>query len=383
MSRWPNVSAGEIIRLDLHKETIDSSKSYDMVGVLSFGKGLFRRETITNGNTSYKYFLRLSSEHVIMSQLFGWEGALALCTQDHEGLYVSPQFPTFLCDESRLNRQFMGWVIKQPSFWNDLGSRAKGMGDRRRTLNPEALFASKVPLPPLSVQQTLVARLDALDDKVRQVDEHLDAIERDADHLLAVRFQEAIENAPMRKMAEVSPLVRRELTIDPEESYTELGVRSFYKGTFHRRTMAGSDYSWQDLYQIKCGDLIFSNIMAWEQAIAIAKPEDEDCVGNHRMLTCAAKPDNALPSFLWYYFTTPEGFTKIEAASPGTAARNKTLTAPALMGIDVPIPQLAVQKPFDALQAKIVELKAKHSAIREANQALIPAMLERIFGGEF
>ena len=119
--------------------------------------------------------------------------------------------------------------------------------------------------------------------------------------------------------------------------------------------------------------------MAWEQAIAIAKPLDDGCVGNHRMLTCEANLDCVVPGFLWYYFTTSEGFEKVHAASPGTAARNRTITAPALMAIEVPVPSLEIQQTFDALQAKVDELKTKHAAIRAANAALVPAMLERLF----
>ncbi len=234
-------------------------------------------------------------------------------------------------------------------------------------------------LPPLAEQQAIVSRLDTLADKVRQVNEHLDAIERDADRLLAVRFRDAIADAPMRSMAQIAPLVRREIAIDPEASYTELGIRSFFKGTFQRRTMEGTDYSWQNLFAIREGDLIFSNIMAWEQAIAIAKREDDGCVGNHRMLTCEVAADKAVASFLYYYFTTAEGFAKIDAASPGTAARNKTLKAPDLMAIEVPTPSLSTQRTFASLQAKVAALKARHATIRQANDALIPATLERVF----
>ena len=46
MSRWPIIKLGDVLRLDLIKEVIDPSISYEMVGVLSFGKGLFKRETI-------------------------------------------------------------------------------------------------------------------------------------------------------------------------------------------------------------------------------------------------------------------------------------------------------------------------------------------------
>ncbi len=379
MSVWPKVKLREVLSLDLHKESIDASKRYEMVGVLSFGKGLFSREPVEGGNTSYKHFLKLKKNHIVMSQLFGWEGALALSNKDFDGKYVSPQFPTFLCDHDKIDRRFLGWVMQQPSFWNDLGSRAKGMGDRRRTLNPDSLFESETPLPTLDEQLELVTRLDGLAKMTWQVETHLDAVERDAEHLLALRFHDAIAEAPMHPMAEVAPLVRRKIVIDHKKNYTELGVRSFYKGVFHRRTVPGSDFSWQDLYQVQAEDLIFSNIMAWEQAIAIAQPEDNNCVGNHRMLTCEANTKLALPSFLWYYFTTEDGFSKIYAASPGTAARNRTMTAPALMAIQVPTPSLSVQQTFVRLQAEVSALKAKHAAIRKANAALLPATLERIF----
>jgi hypothetical protein len=244
----------------------------------------------------------------------------------------------------------------------------------------EAVFLRiALSLPPLAEQQAVVTRLDALVEKTREIEAHLDAIECDADRLLAVFFHNAVTNAPLRPMAEIAPLVRREVCIDPEATYTELGVRSFYKGTFQRRTVVGAEFSWQDLYCVKKGDLVFSNIMAWEQAIAVAKPEDDDCVGNHRMLTCEAKAECAVPGFLWYYFTTPDGFDKVYAASPGTAARNRTITASALMAIEVPTPPFSTQKSFERLQAEVTALKAEHAAIRTANAALVPATLERIF----
>lgn len=386
MRAWPTVPLREVLTLDLHKEQIDPSKKYNMVGVLSFGRGLFRRPPVENGATSYKHMLLLKAEHIVMSQLFRWEGALALSSAEFEDSYLSPNFPTFVADESRLDRRFLGWVMQRPSFWADLGSRAKGMGDRRRTLNPDALFQSTTPLPPLAEQQALVARLDALAEKTRQVEAHLDAAERDAEHLLALRFRDAIADVPLRPMSEVVPLVRREVSIDPEQNYTELGVRSFYKGTFHRRTVLGTEFSWQNLYRVQVGDLIFSNIMAWEQAIAIAiaiaKQEDDGCVGNHRMLTCETKVEHAVSGFLWYYFTTQDGFDKVYAAPPGTAARNRTITAPALMAIEVPIPSLPVQQSFDRLQAEVAALKAKHAAIRTANAALLLATLERVFSNQ-
>jgi hypothetical protein len=136
------------------------------------------------------------------------------------------------------------------------------------------------------------------------------------------------------------------------------------------------------MFRVEADDLIFSNIMAWEQAIALAKPEDHGCVGNHRMLTCLANREQVLPAFLAYYFTTDEGFAKVYAASPGTAARNRTLIAGNLETIEVPAPSLSDQQHFVDLLTSVSALKARHAAIREANSVLMPAMLERIFVAE-
>src|SRR5947208_12208708 len=97
-----------------------------------------------------------------MSQLFGWEGALALSERKLAGKFLSPQFPTFLCDATKLDRTFLGWFMRRPAFWEELGSRASGMGDRRRTLTPDALFKCAIPLPPLAQQRHLVARIEEL-----------------------------------------------------------------------------------------------------------------------------------------------------------------------------------------------------------------------------
>lgn len=379
MKAWPIVPLRSVLRTYIDAVPSAQIDTVNLAGVYGFGRGLFQRGPISPLDTTYKSFHRLNAGDFVISSPKAWEGAVARIPEEFDGWFLSPVFPTFRANSEALDTRFLDWYCKRDAVWRQLQGKAKGMGARRESVSPDQFLSLEVPLPPLAEQQALVARLDALAEKARQVEAHLDAVERDAEHLLALRFHDAIADAPLRPMAEVAPLVRREVVIDPEKSYTELGVRSFYKGAFHRRTVPGSDFSWQDLYRVRAGDLIFSNIMAWEQAIAIAQPQDDGCVGNHRMLTCEANADLAVPGFLWYYFTTEEGFAKIYAASPGTAARNRTMTAPSLMAIDVPTPPLAAQQTFDRLQAEVAALKAKHVAIREANAALLPATLERVF----
>ena len=133
------------------------------------------------------------------------------------------------------------------------------------------------------------------------------------------------------------------------------------------------------LFCIDPGDLLFSNVFAWEGAIAVVQPEDAGRFGSHHFVTCRVDPDVTSPEFLRYYFLTDAGLEKIGEASPGGAGRNRTLGLEKLVVIQVLVPSPATQRTFDILQTKVEELKARHATIRQANDALIPATLERVF----
>lgn len=252
-------------------------------------------------------------------------------------------------------------------------------GTANMSMKVADIVGIEIPLPPLTEQQALVARLDTLAEKTQQVEAHLDAVERDAEHLLALRFRDAIVDAPLQPMAEVAPSVRRPVEINIETRYRELGARSFGKGLFIKPDFDGAEATWQKPVWIKSGDVVLSNIKAWEGAIAIAGEKHDGCIASHRYITCVPDPERATAGFLAYYLLSEDGLEKIGLASPGTADRNRTLSLGNLCKIEVPTPPLSVQKTFDRLQAEIVALKTKHTAIREANAALLPATLERVF----
>lgn len=131
---------------------------------------------------------------------------------------------------------------------------------------------------------------------------------------------------------------RRPVQVDPFGSYPELGIRSYGNGTFHKPALTGTEIGDKRVFRIEPGDLLFSNVFAWEGAIAVAKPEDAGRVGSHRYITYVPKPGIATFRFLCFYFLTNEGIELIRTASPGGAGRNRTLGLAALAAIHVPVP---------------------------------------------
>lgn len=380
MRKWPTVLLREVLSLDLHKEPIDSAKTYEMVGVLSYGRGLFRRPVVQNGQTSYSHMLRLKAEHVVMSQLFGWEGALALSTQEFDGSYLSPNFPTFIADEKKLDRKFLGWIMQRPSFWEDLGSRAKGMGDRRRTLNPEALFQSTTLLPPLSEQRAIVARLDALADKIRQLTVHLDAVESDTDRLVrSYLFGEQAQSYTKRKMSELVVQRATDISVNSDETYRFAGVYSFGRGVFASAVKSGNDFAYARLSRVKAGDFTYPKLMAWEGALGVVPPECDGMVVSPEFPVFDVNTDEVLPEILDIHFRTPSVWPELSALSGGTNLRRRRLQPADFLNYEMRVPPMVVQREVKILSVKLAALKAKHAAIRESNAALMSAMLERVF----
>jgi len=380
VNTWAKVALGELLRRSNETACIDPAGEYQEVTIKLWNKGVVSRGKVRGCDvTSVRRMIR--TNQLILSKIDARNGALGLVPPELDGAIVSNDFPSFeFCDKNRCDPAFMAWVVRCAWFIDLCKASSAGTTNRVR-IKEDHFLAQKIPLPPLTEQQSIVSYLDALADKTRQVQMHLDAAERAADALLALRFQQAIAGAPRRAMAEVAPLVRREVKIAMDGSYPELGIRSFGKGTFHKPALSGGEVGTKRLYRIEPGDLLFSNVFAWEGAIAIAKPEDAGRFGSHRFMTCRADTGQVSAEFLRYYFLSAEGLQAIGNASPGGAGRNRTLGQGKLMSIPVPIPPLPVQQSFDRLHSAVAALKTKHTAITTANAALVPAVLEQIFHG--
>lgn len=376
-----SVTLSDLLRQDDDPVAVVQHEAYPIAGVYGFGRGLFAREPILGSQTSYTALNRLHAGRFLISRVKAWEGAVGVVPPELDGYFVSKEFPSFVGDAERVDVRWLNHFFASEQGRRALVGCTKGIGARRERVKEQAFLDITLSLPPLAEQRAIVARLDELADKTRQVEAHLDAAEHDAELLLSARFHEAIADAPMRSMAEIAPLVRREQPIDILGSYPELGIRSFGKGTFHKPPLSGSEVGTKRLFRIEPGDLLFSNVFAWEGAIAVAQTDDAGRFGSHRFITCRADPARTSAEFLRYYFLTDEGLLKIGEASPGGAGRNRTLGIEKLLALDVPVPSPATQRSFDRLQSEVAALKAEHAAIRAANAAIIPATLGRIFRG--
>ncbi|MFZ5751667.1 MAG: restriction endonuclease subunit S [Pseudomonadota bacterium] len=353
---------------------------YKQITARLWGKGLTLRGEVPGSAIAAARQYCAKAGQFLISRIDARHGAFGIVPEDLDGALVSNDFPCFNIDASTVLPHFFEWYSRTPEFI-DLCRRASEGSTNRVRMKEAKFLKMTVPLPSLDEQRRIVEKLDRVAALVDDRRNAIEAAERETQALLLKAFQRAIDGATLRPMAEVAPLVRRPVEIDLDASYPELGVRSFGRGTFHKPDLLGADLSWQKLFLVQQGDLVFSNIKAWEGAFAVAGPDDHGRVGSHRYLTCVPTQGLATADFIWFYLQTSEGLGKVQSASPGSADRNRTLGQGALEAITVPTPPIDRQEWFDRLHAKAREARAIRASTAQDVEALIPAMLHEIFNG--
>jgi len=375
---WTEVRLGEVLNVDIDAVPVDPTQIYPFAGVYGFGRGLFRRDPVAGTDTTYSHFHRLHENQVVMSQPKGWEGAITVVPKEFEGRFLSSVFPTFRCDSPRLAPSFMRVVTLCPWLWAELLEKSNGIGARRNAVYPQHLLEVTVPLPPITEQQRIAARLDAIEFRLARVRQIRDSQTETLQAALRSSFHRLEQDSEWLPMRAVAPIVRREVTVDPEGSYPELGIRSFGRGTFHKPNISGLETT-KRLFEIHSGDLVFNIVFAWEGAVAVAQPADHGRFGSHRFISCVCDPARISTEVLAFYFQTPDGIEKLGKASPGGAGRNRTLGVAKLEEMLVPVPPLAAQKEFQKLLALQTQVAARAAESESATSALLPSLLDQIF----
>lgn len=144
--------------MDLHEvdEPITPAGTYPQVGVRGFGGGLFAKAAISGTDTTYRAFHKLYEGAIVLSQVKGWEGALARCPADLAGWFVSPEYRTFRCRPDRANSEYLGEIVRTQWFWQKLQDATRGVGARRERIRPEQFLNIEMTMPSLDDQRRIV-----------------------------------------------------------------------------------------------------------------------------------------------------------------------------------------------------------------------------------
>jgi type I restriction enzyme S subunit len=152
----------ELVSLRQPDVSVVPHEAYHFAGVYSFGRGVFRGDVKTGMEFRYPRLTRVSEGNFIYPKLMAWEGALGIVPKECDGLMVSPEFPVFEVDESKVLPETLDVYFRTASVWPQLSGTSTGTNVRRRRLNPKTFLDYEFPLPSMAAQKQLREITDKL-----------------------------------------------------------------------------------------------------------------------------------------------------------------------------------------------------------------------------
>jgi Restriction endonuclease S subunits len=377
MKAWPKVALGELLRRSDETTVIDPATEYHEVTIKLWGKGVISRGKVSGSDVvSARRVVR--ANQLIMSKIDARNGAIGLVPPELDGAIVSNDFPSFeFRDPDQCDAAFMGWLVRSSPFVELCKAASEGTTNRVR-IKEDRFLDQQIALPPLTEQQALVARLDALAEKTRQLEAHLDAVERISSSLLLSLHQKmAVERRV--KLSDVLELREFSEAVTPAGSYPQVGVRGFGGGLFSKAAISGTETSYKAFNRLYEGAIVLSQVKGWEGAIARCPEDLEGWFVSPEYRTFRCKLGLASDEYFGELVRTEWFWSQLQDATRGVGARRERTRPEQFLNIELPMPHLDDQLRIVEILKQQAPLKAKHTAIREANTALLPATLERVF----
>ncbi|WP_312296920.1 restriction endonuclease subunit S [Chryseobacterium sp.] len=381
MRDWQEYRLGDFLKRHYHNVQIDNFKKYKRITIRSKGQGIELRDEVYGIEIGTKNQFVVKQNQFLLSKIDALNGAFGIVPTDCNGGVITGNFWTYDIDESIVLKEYLNLLCIKQVFTKFSLDASEGTTNRKY-LREEKFLNLVITLPAICEQKMIVSQFEKVKLRLETIDTLRKDQSKDISNLLFSKYTDLIKDSEWVPMKIIAPIIRRPVVINDEEVYPELGIRSFGKGTFHKPAITASEVASKKIFQIKTDDLVFSNVFAWEGAIAVAKAEDHDRYASHRFISCVVDDKSILVHFLLYHFLSPKGLEDINNCSPGGAGRNKTLGLEKLMNISVPVPKIELQKEFVKLLAWVNRIRKQHSSNTEELAHFIPSFLNKAFKGD-
>jgi len=402
---WQTVELGKVMQLEIDAVPVDSQSEFQMAGVYSFARGLFKRESLPNTQTTYKFFHRLHKDMFVISVPKGWEGALARVTDNFDGMFLSPVFPTFRANSRELDIRYFEWYCRQPKIWDELRRKSRGIGARRESISAEKFLSIEIPLPSLDEQRRIVMHVDAIAARIAKAQSLREAAEQETELFLKSclssifdyqygdelpngwewkSFNQTLEQDGMR----TGPFGT---ALNNSEIYTE-GIPVFgIPNVGHSVFRPGfTDYITAEkakalsVYVLEEGDIAIARSGTVGRSCIVPKLDPKPIMSSN-LIRIRINKKVFLPDLMCQILTG----SKLVERHIDKECRGSTrifFTQKILNKFQIPVPPLDEQRRImaylDSVQARLASLRELQSATGEELSALLPSVLDKAFKGE-
>jgi hypothetical protein len=371
------VRVGEVLRLQRRAVEVDPAAEYWEIGIRSFGKGIFHKEPVSGVSLGSKRLFRIEPGNLVISNVFAWEGAVAVATQAELGRIGSHRFMTFVARDDRINISWAGWFFRSEPGLELIRKASPGSAGRNRTLAIDRFENLEIPLPPIEEQRQIATNLDRIADLSAQAGTGQRCAQAATEATFAALASTDARPIPLADLIEQC---KRPVNLEPAKAYRLLGCRWYGDGLFIREERTGAEISASKLYEVAAGDLIYNRLFAWKGSFALAGLGVSGCMVSGEFPVFQVRSERVIPQFLLAAFRSPAFLAEVNLrSSGGTPTSRNRLKEAEFLQIEVPIPAWEVQEQLWSSLQVLTDVTRRRRRLKELADAVMPAAINQAF----
>ncbi|MDA4923160.1 restriction endonuclease subunit S [Acinetobacter baumannii] len=144
-------------------------QEYVQIGIRSHGKGIFHKKPLTGKELGNKRVFWIVPNALVVNIVFAWERAIAVTSQNENGLIASHRFPMYLPKNNLSNVDFLRYMFITDKGQSYLELASPGGAGRNKTLGQTNFAELKIDLPEIEEQTQIASFLSAVDEKISEL----------------------------------------------------------------------------------------------------------------------------------------------------------------------------------------------------------------------
>jgi len=389
----PLVLLGEVAKPIARPVNVLPGQSYRTLGVKWWGEGAYERETIDGSKTAASQLYEVHEGDLIINKIWVRHGSIGIVPARMHGCAGSGEFPTFDLDSDRVLPRWIHWYSKTREMWSKCDALSQGTSGKNR-IKPEKFLTVAVPLPPLSEQRRIVAKIEQLASKIEEARGLRGKSAGEADILQASIFSRVLPehvakwNSNRVSFADVAKVARGKFGHRPRNDprfyggdipFIQINDISDASRYIRRFSQTLNEDGLCISRMFPKGTVVIAITGA---TVGVTGILDFDSCFPDSIVGYVPDPDRITPEFLHYSVESE----KHQALEQATQTTQPNINLRILDGLKLAIPPLPEQRRIvaylDDLLAKVDQLKTLQAETAAELDALLPSILDRAFCGE-
>ncbi len=369
------MALGEVLTHRKEFIQINDLDTYKRCRVQLHAQGIVLRDSVFGAEIKTKKQQVCKAGEFLVAEIDAKVGGFGIVPEELDGAIVSSHYFLFGIDESRLDRRFLGYYVRTPAFRDQVTAQGS---TNYAAIRPRDVLGYTIPLPPLTKQRRIVARIEELVAKIeearglrRQAVEEAEA--------LVTSLHAKLAGSRIKKLGEILRLDEDAVSIKPTVFYPQVGVRGFGGGLFAKPAISGMDTTYRAFNKLYEGALVLSQVKAWEGAVAVCGKDLAGMYVSPEYRTFRFDEKEAVAEYFATIVKTEWFWSRLKDATRGVGARRERTRPEQFLDIELPVPFLSKQQEAACIFSKLETLKRLQALTAAEMDAMLPSILDKTF----